>query len=75
MGQPGMRITVDAAMRARDVSRPRGEGGEPPAAGPGPGSGSNPNKPGDTARRTKAAKNERRRLDKRGPRRPPENAS
>ncbi|SRR6266545_813503 len=22
MGQPGMRVTVDAAMRARDVSRP-----------------------------------------------------
>ncbi|MEV3925832.1 hypothetical protein [Actinomadura coerulea] len=75
MGQPGMRITVDAAMRARDVSRPRGEGGEPPAAGPGPGAGaeSNPNKPGDTGRRSKAEKNERRRLDKRGARRSPEN--
>ncbi|MEV0663452.1 hypothetical protein ACIBI3_30345 [Actinomadura luteofluorescens] len=74
MVQPGMRITVDAAMRARDVSRPRAGGGEPPA-GPGAAaaSGSNPNKPGDTGRRTKAEKNERRRLDKRGARRSPEN--
>ncbi|TYB41164.1 hypothetical protein [Actinomadura chibensis] len=70
MGQPGMRITVDAAMRARDVSRPRPEGGEqpPPAAQP-PGAGDPA--PG-AGRRTKAAKNERRRLGKRGgaPRRP-----
>ncbi|NDU74325.1 hypothetical protein GWI34_17020 [Actinomadura sp. DSM 109109] len=74
MVQPGMRITVDAAMRARDVSRPRAGGGEPPAAGRGAaGSGTNPTKPGEPGRRTKAAKNERRRLDKRGPRRPPEN--
>ncbi|GAA2438972.1 hypothetical protein GCM10010191_62850 [Actinomadura vinacea] len=62
MGQPGMRITVDAAMRARDVSRPRPDGEEPPpprpAAEPEPG------------RRGKAAKNERRRLDKRGARKP-----
>ncbi|MFG1852043.1 hypothetical protein ACGFJT_09395 [Actinomadura geliboluensis] len=72
MVQPGMRITVDAAMRARDVSRPRPEGAEmpPAAAGPGPG------KPAEPARRTKAAKNERRRQGKRGAagRRPPENA-
>ncbi|MGI5207795.1 hypothetical protein ACQEU6_40255 [Spirillospora sp. CA-108201] len=72
MVQSGMRITVDAAMRARDVSRP---GGEPPSPGPGPAaaSGATPNKSGDTSRRTKAEKNERRRLDKRGARRPPEN--
>jgi hypothetical protein len=75
MVQPGMRITVDAAMRARDVSRPRPAGGEPPAADPGTAAASGPGggKAGDTARRTRAAKNERRRLDKRGPRRPPEN--
>ncbi|TYK52321.1 hypothetical protein [Actinomadura decatromicini] len=70
MGQPGMRITVDAAMRARDVSRPRPEGEGPPQPV------SQPPAPGDSAagaaRRTKAAKNERRRLGKRGgaPRRP-----
>jgi hypothetical protein len=54
MANPAMRITVDAAMRARDVSRPRGEEKEaapPPAAEP-----------------AKASKNERRRLGKRGPR-------
>ncbi|NEA23609.1 hypothetical protein [Actinomadura bangladeshensis] len=60
MVQSGMRITVDAAMRARDVSRPRPEGGEPPAAAPGPGRTAEP------ARRTKAAKNARRRQGKRG---------
>ncbi|GAA4308039.1 hypothetical protein GCM10023178_16460 [Actinomadura luteofluorescens] len=74
MVQPGMRITVDAATRARDVSRSPAGGGEPPAgAGPAAASGSAPNRPGDTGRRTKAEKNERRRLDKRGARRPPEN--
>jgi hypothetical protein len=33
MGQPGMRVTVDAAMRARDVSRPgiAADPGEVPA--------------------------------------------
>ncbi|MFA1547682.1 hypothetical protein [Actinomadura chokoriensis] len=70
MVQPGMRITVDAAMRARDVSRPRPDGAEPPAAsGPGPG------KTAEPAKRTKAAKNERRRQGKRGAaaRKPPEN--
>ncbi|MFC6883902.1 MULTISPECIES: hypothetical protein [Actinomadura] len=56
MGHPGMRITVDAAMRARDVSRPRADGEEPP-----------PPRPAEPAKRTKAAKNERRRLGKRGP--------
>ncbi|MFB4307109.1 hypothetical protein [Actinomadura sp. GTD37] len=69
MVQPGMRITVDAAMRARDVSRPRPDGEEPPAAAPAPGKAAEP------AKRTKAAKNERRRQDKRGAaaRKPPEN--
>ncbi|NKZ03636.1 hypothetical protein [Actinomadura latina] len=69
MVQPGMRITVDAAMRARDVSRLRPEGEEPPAAAPAPG------KPAEPAKRTKAAKNERRRQGKRGAaaRKPPQN--
>ncbi|MFG2247216.1 hypothetical protein [Spirillospora sp. NPDC048823] len=72
MGQPGMRITVDAAMRARDVSRPRTEGEEAPAAGAGTGPGSG--RPAEPAKRTKAAKNERRRLGKRGgARKPPAN--
>lgn len=69
MGQPGMRITVDSAMRARDVSRPRPEGEKPPSA-------AKPAEPADSARRTRAAKNERRRLGKRGaPRKPPENGA
>ncbi|MBO2445746.1 hypothetical protein J4573_01445 [Actinomadura barringtoniae] len=52
-----MRITVDAAMRARDVSRPRPEGEEPPP----------PPKPADSAKpQTRSAKGERRRLGKRG---------
>ncbi|WP_433335301.1 hypothetical protein [Spirillospora sp. CA-294931] len=64
MGQPSMRITVDAAMRARDVSRPRPEGEEPPAPAK-----THP----EPAKGAKAAKNERRRLNKRGPRpTPPE---
>ncbi|MEU5989145.1 hypothetical protein ABZ806_09210 [Spirillospora sp. NPDC047418] len=69
MVQSGMRITVDAAMRARDVARPRPGGGEPPADDPGPGRAAEP------ARRTKAEKNARRRQGKRGAaaRRPPEN--
>ncbi|MFD0687698.1 hypothetical protein [Actinomadura fibrosa] len=68
MVQPGMRITVDAAMRARDVSRPRPDGCEGEATGPGSPKAAEP------ARRTKAAKNERRRLGKRGgTRKPPEN--
>ncbi|MCP2341877.1 hypothetical protein FHU30_007266 [Actinomadura rupiterrae] len=57
MTQPSMRITVDAAMRARDVSRPTPEGAPTP-----------PPPPPDPPRRTRAAKNERRRQDKRGPR-------
>ncbi|WP_153535538.1 hypothetical protein [Actinomadura macrotermitis] len=57
MGQPGMRITVDAAMRARDVSRPRPDGEpEPPPV---------PAKGAEAGRRSRAAKNERRRLGKR----------
>lgn len=53
MANPAMRITVDAAMRARDVSRPQAE--EQEAA---------PSPPAEPA---KASKNERRRLGKRGP--------
>ncbi|WP_026416182.1 hypothetical protein [Actinomadura oligospora] len=56
MSQPSMRITVDAAMRARDVSRPVPEGVQPPAAAA----------PADPPRQSRAAKNERRRLEKRG---------
>jgi hypothetical protein len=55
MSQPGMRITVDAAMRARDVSRPRAEGEEPAADTP-------PRLP----KSRELSKNERRRLGKRG---------
>jgi hypothetical protein len=56
MSQPGMRITVDAAMRARDVSRvhPEGANPEPPSA-PAP----------TAAEQTKPRKGERRRLGKR----------
>jgi hypothetical protein len=64
MGQPGMRITRDAAMRAREVSRPRPNGEEPPPPRPATASESEPGK------RSKAAKNERRRLGKRGPHKP-----
>ncbi|WP_285699438.1 hypothetical protein [Actinomadura sp. NBRC 104412] len=67
MGQPGMRITVDAAMRARDVSRPRQDGAE--AATPRPAASTDHS---ETGKRGKAAKNERRRLDKRGGRKPPQ---
>ncbi|GAA4233188.1 hypothetical protein GCM10022254_35050 [Actinomadura meridiana] len=71
MVQPSMRITVDAAMRARDVSRPLPDGeqepGNGPANGAGPGAGAPTSEP---ARRTRAAKNERRRLGKRGGQRP-----
>ncbi|QKG21467.1 hypothetical protein [Actinomadura verrucosospora] len=72
MGQPGMRITVNAAMRARDVSRPWPDGGAPAA-------GAEPGERGDApraepAKRSRAAKNERRRLGKRGgARKAPEN--
>ncbi|MEU5881360.1 hypothetical protein [Spirillospora sp. NPDC047279] len=59
MGQPGMRITVDAAMRARDVSRPRAEGEEPPPPAAANGGG-------EPARPAKPPKGERRRLGKRG---------
>ncbi|MFC5183073.1 hypothetical protein [Actinomadura harenae] len=56
MSQPSMRITVDAAVRARDVSRPVPEGApQPPAPAP-----------ADPPRQSRAAKNERRRLEKRG---------
>ncbi|MFI6521007.1 hypothetical protein ACIBF1_36005 [Spirillospora sp. NPDC050679] len=76
MGQPGMRITVDAAMRARDVSAPRSDGDEAPPPAPDPatdggGAAESANAPAAApgarpARRTRAAKNERRRLGKRG---------
>ncbi|MEV5574044.1 hypothetical protein AB0L06_28745 [Spirillospora sp. NPDC052269] len=62
MSQPSMRITVDAAMRARDVSRPVPEGVQPPATPA--------NAPADPPRQSRAAKNERRRLEKRGARPP-----
>ncbi|QXJ21018.1 hypothetical protein AGRA3207_001824 [Actinomadura graeca] len=75
MGQAGMRITVDAAMRARDISRPRPAGTEPA----GTGRGDRPSEPAGPAtaagtagaRNGKAAKNERRRLGKRGGTRKP----
>lgn len=57
MTQPSMRITVDAALRARDVSRNAPDGVQPPAPAP-----------ADPPRGGRAAKNERRRLGKRGPR-------
>ncbi|MBA9004113.1 hypothetical protein [Thermomonospora cellulosilytica] len=53
MTQPGMRITIDAAMRARDVSRPYPEGEERPPEPPPP------------APRRKSARAERRRQSKR----------
>jgi hypothetical protein len=69
MVQPGMRITVDAAMRARDISRPRPDGEEPSAA-----QGAAAGRSAEPAKRTKAAKNKRRRRSKRGGvRKPPEN--
>jgi hypothetical protein len=61
-----MRITVDAAMRARDISRPRPDGEEPPPPRPAAAQEAEPGKRGG-----KAAKNERRRLDKRGGARKP----
>jgi hypothetical protein len=36
MGQPSMRITVNTAMRVRDVSRTRPEGEQPPPPPPKP---------------------------------------
>jgi hypothetical protein len=73
MGQPGMRITVTAAMRARDVSRPWPDGAEAPAPRGEPGDrGEAPR--AEPAKRSRAAKNERRRLGKRGgARKTPEN--
>jgi len=53
MSHPGTRITVDAAMRARDVSRPQPEPSAPAPADPPPPS------------QTKPRKGERRRLGKR----------
>lgn len=71
MGQPSMRVTVDAAMRARDVSRPVPEGGREPGNGSAPAAGPGGQAAAEPARRTRAAKNERRRLGKRGGRRTP----
>ncbi|MFS8629696.1 MAG: hypothetical protein LOD92_00690 [Bacillales bacterium] len=62
-----MRVTVDAAMRARDVSRPGAED----ATGNGPATHGDGRTGDATPRRTKAAKNERRRLGKRGGARKP----
>lgn len=56
MGQPGMRVTVDAAMRARDVSRPWSEAADPADRVDGP---------DDDGRREQRSKGERRRLGKR----------
>lgn len=53
MNQQGMRVTVDAAMRTRDVSRPRPEDAEPTT------------KAAPAAKSTKAGRGERRRLAKR----------
>ena len=50
MNQQGMRVTLDAAMRARDVSRPRDDADAEPVKQPAP---------------RKPAKGERRRLGKR----------
>ncbi|GAA4086008.1 hypothetical protein [Actinomadura miaoliensis] len=66
MGQPSMRITVDAAMRARDVSRPVPDDEDPPnppnqASAPGGAADA-----ADASKRSRASKNERRRLGKRG---------
>ncbi|ACY96939.1 MULTISPECIES: hypothetical protein [Thermomonospora] len=58
MSQPGMRITLDAAMRARDVSRPRPEDARPAPQAP---EASRP-----AGSRGELSKNERRRLGKRG---------
>lgn len=57
MVQSGMRITVDAAMRARDVSKPSDDapGTTPPPGSPGP----------EPATPPKPRKGERRRLGKR----------
>ncbi|MFS2295443.1 MAG: hypothetical protein FWJ90_22550 [Actinomadura sp.] len=71
MGQPGMRITVDAAMRARDVSRPRDGGEDEAAAGTAGGAAGPAEAPRRPRAGTKAAKNERRRLGKRGGARKP----
>jgi hypothetical protein len=64
MSQPGMRITVDAAMRARDVSRPRAEGEEPA-----PDTRPKPAEPPKLPKSRELSKNERRRLGKRGAKR------
>jgi hypothetical protein len=58
MGQ-GMRVTVDAAMRARDVSRIRAEDEAPPPAPPAVQDEATP------AKHTRVRRAERRRLAKR----------
>jgi hypothetical protein len=55
MSQPGMRITVDAAMRARDVSRIDPDGTDP----------ARPPTPATPAEPARPRKGERRRLGKR----------
>jgi hypothetical protein len=56
MKQSGMRITLDAAMRARDVSRPPAEDGGP--AGP-----PAPRKPAKGERRRQGKRQARQRMD------------
>lgn len=60
MVQSGMRITVDAAMRARDVSKPS----EDPPRNPGAAEPAGP-EPATAATPAKPRKGERRRLGKR----------
>lgn len=75
LNRPGMRITVDAAMRARDVSRSR-EGDEEPAPSAGPAPAPAPAVANTTiaanaanaAKGFKPPKGERRRLGKRAAR-------
>jgi hypothetical protein len=63
MGQPGMRVTVDAAMRARDVSRPMTDDETPAADKP---AGSSPS---NASGGSGAADGKQRRLGKRHARR------
>ncbi|GLW65517.1 hypothetical protein Arub01_37610 [Actinomadura rubrobrunea] len=65
MARLSMRITLDAAMRARDVSRAVPDEEDPPATG----SGSAPKgaaEPADASKRSRSSRNERRRQGKRG---------
>ncbi|GAA4141707.1 hypothetical protein GCM10022416_29970 [Actinomadura keratinilytica] len=66
VAQPSMRITVDAAMRARDVSRPVPDDGGPADPPNRAASAGGAAEAPDAAKRSRASKNERRRLGKRG---------